>query len=222
MRISYGFFKRFIDITISLVGIVFVLSWLIPLVGLLIILDSKGPVFFVQSRDGLKGRRFNCLKFRTMRPNFAAHLVQARKNDDRITRIGAFLRKSHIDELPQFINIFLGQMSFIGPRPHMHRDTVHYSSLVNNYYKRLEVKPGFTGLAQINDLCGNTSDVASMAKRVRLDNFYVDHQSLALDMHIILMSVRVALRKVNTFLNAVRPEHPEPEVLMRRRLRKAA
>jgi putative colanic acid biosynthesis UDP-glucose lipid carrier transferase len=223
---NYGLIKRGIDLAIALTMIVFVLSWLIPIVALLIILDSRGPVFFIQSRDGLKGRKFRCIKFRTMRPNLAAHLIQARTNDDRITRIGMFLRKSHIDELPQFFNILLGDMSFIGPRPHMHRDTAHYSRLVDNYMKRLDVKPGFTGLAQVKDLCGNTSTIGEMRARVRMDNVYVEKRNLAMDLFICTESARIALRKLGSLLILMASRQPEPTYPVGtptfRRLRRAA
>ena len=179
--------------------ILFVLWWLIPIIGILIKLDSRGPVFFTQSRDGKDKEPFYCIKFRTMRPNWTAHLIQAKANDERVTRFGSFLRKSHIDEIPQFINIFLGEMSLIGPRPHMHRDTNYYGRLIEKYDERLEAKPGFTGLAQINDLCGNTGHLQQMRDRVRIDRFYVKHQSLGMEFMIVAQSIHVAFRKFSTF-----------------------
>lgn len=196
----YNATKRGVDILVSSAVILLLLSWLIPIIGLIIKLDSKGPVFFVQSRDGKNKKPFYCLKFRTMKPSWTAHLIQAKDNDDRITKIGMFLRKSHIDELPQFINIFLADMTLIGPRPHMHRDTNYYGQLIENHDDRLLVTPGFTGLAQINDLCGNTGELMEMKHRVKLDRFYAANQSVLLDAYILYKSLVIALRKVKTFV----------------------
>lgn len=195
----YTTIKRGIDIIVSSIVILSVLWWLIPIIGILIKLDSRGPVLFIQSRDGKDKKPFYCIKFRTMRPNWTAHLIQAKANDERVTRFGSFLRKSHIDEFPQFINIFLGEMSLIGPRPHMHRDTNYYGQLIEKYDERLEVKPGFTGLAQINDLCGNTGHLQQMRDRVRIDRFYVRHQSMGMEWMIVAQSMHVAFRKFSTF-----------------------
>jgi putative colanic acid biosynthesis UDP-glucose lipid carrier transferase len=195
----YSITKRGIDILVSSIIILFVLSWLIPIIGILVKLDSRGPVFFTQSRDGKDKDPFFCIKFRSMRPNWTAHLIQAKADDERVTRFGWFLRKSHIDELPQFINVFLGEMSLIGPRPHMHRDTNYYGRLIEKYDDRLEVKPGFTGLAQINDLCGNTGHLQEMRDRVRIDRFYVKHQSIGMELMIVVESAHVAVRKVGSF-----------------------
>ncbi|KAB1064865.1 sugar transferase [Salibacter halophilus] len=197
--------KRLIDIIVSLSVITFVLSWLTPLLGILILLESRGGIFFIQSRDGVKGKPFNLIKFRTMTPSKTAHLIQAKKNDARITNLGSFLRKSHIDELPQFINILMGDMSLVGPRPHMHRDTKHYETIIDNYRKRLEVKPGFTGLAQAKGLHGNTSiDVQKMKDRVRVDNFYVSNISLYMDFMVIALSFQEINRKLSSLFSSDR------------------
>lgn len=208
---TYRKVKRVVDVLIASAAILLVLWWLIPLIGLLIVIDSRGPVFFVQSRDGLDGKPFMCIKFRTMVPNAQAHLVQARENDNRITRIGHILRATYLDELPQFINILLGHMSFIGPRPHMHRDTVHYGLLIPGYMERLKVKPGFTGLAQVMGYTGNTADLRQMKNRIRLDRFYVKHQSAGLDFYIARRSFCEALKKLRTALLGIF-EKPERRV----------
>ncbi len=121
-RKNYLTYKRFFDVVFSLLAIVFILSWFLPLVAILIKLSSRGPVFFVQKRVGFLGRSFNCIKFRTMVMNDEANSKQAMENDPRITRIGRFLRKSNIDEFPQFFNVLIGDMSIVGPRPHMYQD----------------------------------------------------------------------------------------------------
>ncbi len=222
----YNATKRGVDILASSTVILLLLSWLIPIIGLIIKLDSKGPVFFVQSRDGKDKKPFYCLKFRTMKPSWTAHLIQAKENDDRITRIGMFLRKSHIDELPQFINIFLGEMTLIGPRPHMHRDTNYYGQLIENHDDRLRVTPGFTGLAQINDLCGNTGELMEMSHRVRLDRFYAENHSAALDIYIVFQSAVIALRKIKTFVNnpsvAESPSQPKRKFFGKGHLKRVA
>ena len=141
--------KRMVDLVVSAAFIVCVLSWFIPLLAFLITMDSKGPVFFRQKRVGRGGRSFYCLKFRTMYVNKECHIKQAEKNDRRITRIGKMLRKTNIDEFPQFINVFLGDMSLVGPRPHMYADCGRFSQVVNGYKFRNMVKPGITGLAQV-------------------------------------------------------------------------
>ncbi|MEZ4720935.1 MAG: sugar transferase [Flavobacteriales bacterium] len=189
----YEILKRGFDVVFSMFGIILVLSWLTPIVALIIILDSRGSVFFIQSRDGKDGKPFRCYKFRTMKPNIMANVLQAQPNDERITRIGNFLRASHIDELPQFYNILIGDMSFVGPRPHMHRDTEHYAKLIPDYYTRLQVLPGFTGLAQVKNLKGATSHLQQMRGRVKMDNFYVSRLSPGLDFLILVSTVRIFL-----------------------------
>jgi putative colanic acid biosysnthesis UDP-glucose lipid carrier transferase len=200
--------KRAVDLIFSIVVIVGVLWWLTPILGILILIDSKGPIFFVQSRDRRNRKPFPCLKFRTMWPNPEADTLQTQPNDSRITRLGIYLRKSHLDELPQFVNIFLGQMSLIGPRPHMHSDTHTYAPQIENYLTRLDVKPGFTGLAQVNDLCGNTSNLHDMKARVRMDVFYVTHAGPSLDSVILWRSLQVMIRKFLGFLGVSRKPDP--------------
>lgn len=181
--------KRGFDLLFSTAVIVLILSWLVPIIAVLIKLSSKGPVFFIQQRSGVLNRSFGCMKFRSMRVNAASDKVQASKGDPRITKIGAFLRKSNLDELPQFFNVFLGDMSVVGPRPHMVAHTTQYSSLIDPYMERLWLKPGITGLAQAHGLRGETKELALMERRVEEDRLYVYNWSLLLDIRIILITV---------------------------------
>lgn len=180
--------KRIFDIAISFFVVVFILSWLIPLIGLLILLESKGSVFFVQSRTGKNGKNFMCLKFRSMKKNGHAHHKQAIENDARLTRVGRFLRRTSLDEFPQFINVLRGSMSIVGPRPHMLKHTDEYSRLIGQYMVRQFLKPGITGWAQVNGLRGETKRVEQMQKRVEYDLWYLENWSLFLDMKIMAMT----------------------------------
>lgn len=188
------FMKRTFDIIFSGLFCSFVLSWLIPLVAILIKLDSRGPVFFVQLRNGQNNTPFSCLKFRTMVPNKESDLAQATRDDSRVTRVGGFLRKSSIDELPQFINVLLGDMSVIGPRPHPIKLNEKFSSLITNIMSRHYVKPGITGLAQCMGYRGETSTLADMENRVRLDRYYIENWSFWLDIKIIFLTVVSLIR----------------------------
>lgn len=180
--------KRTFDFIISGLVIVFVLSWLIPLIGLLIKLESKGPIFFRQERSGRDNASFVCLKFRSMKVNDQSDLVQASKDDMRITKLGAFLRKTSIDELPQFINVFKGEMSIVGPRPHMLRHTKEYNEQVDHYMVRLYLKPGVTGWAQANGYRGEIIDINLMKRRVEHDIWYMENWSLLLDIKILWLT----------------------------------
>lgn len=177
--------KRTFDILFSLIVIVTVLSWLLPILWIVIKLDSKGPLFFKQLRDGRNGEQFYCYKLRSMAVNADADKVSASKNDKRITRVGAFLRKTSLDELPQFLNVFLGDMSVVGPRPHMNLQTKKYEKEVANYLLRHEVKPGITGLAQISGYRGEVIKKSDIQNRVRLDIFYIENWTFILDLKII-------------------------------------
>ena len=177
--------KRIFDIVISLMVSLIFLSWLFPLVAILIFLESRGPVLFVQRRVGMGGRTFRCLKFRTMVLNSDANTKQAQVNDRRITRVGQFLRVSNLDEFPQFINVLVGDMSIVGPRPHMHSDCSKFSTVVNGYKFRNMVKPGITGLAQVKGYRGPTKDFASIFNRYQFDAFYVRNANFWLDIRII-------------------------------------
>jgi putative colanic acid biosynthesis UDP-glucose lipid carrier transferase len=180
--------KRFFDVIISSLVIVGILSWMIPLIGLLIWIESPGPIFFFQRRSGRDNHPFSCIKFRSMRINKDAHLRQAQKSDARITRIGKFLRRTSLDEFPQFLNVFLGHMSIVGPRPHMLKHTDDYSVLINKYMVRQFLKPGITGWAQINGFRGETRTVEQMEGRVQHDIWYLENWSLWLDMRIMFLT----------------------------------
>lgn len=173
----------------SLFVVIFILSWLFPIVALLIKLSSKGPVIFTQLRTGADNREFPCYKFRTMRVNNEANTVQATQNDPRITKVGHFLRKTSLDEFPQFINVLRGEMSVVGPRPHMLKHTEEYSQLVGNFMQRHAIRPGVTGLAQVKGYRGEITNYELLANRVKYDRFYVENWSLALDIKIIIRTV---------------------------------
>ncbi|SEP90228.1 undecaprenyl-phosphate glucose phosphotransferase [Flavobacterium urocaniciphilum] len=187
-------FKRVFDIIFSLLIIVFLLSWLIPILAILIKFDSRGPIFFKQKRNGLNYEEFLCYKFRSMRLNPIADLEQVQKNDPRITRLGRFLRKSSIDELPQFFNVLLGDMSVVGPRPHMVSHTEMYAKSVDKFMVRHFIKPGITGLAQINGYRGEVESDKDIINRVRFDIFYLENWTILLDLKIIFKTVINALR----------------------------
>ncbi|MBO9631661.1 MAG: sugar transferase [Chitinophagaceae bacterium] len=165
--------------------IVGILSWLIPIISILIKLDSPGPVFFVQRRVGRFGRSFRCFKFRTMVVNEYANTRQAVEGDSRITRVGNFLRLSNLDEFPQFLNVFLGQMSVVGPRPHMHADCNIFSAVITHYKFRNMMKPGITGLAQVKGFRGPTKNFESIFHRYQFDAFYIRNANFWLDMRIV-------------------------------------
>lgn len=187
------FAKRALDLAISLpVCALFPLIWF-P-VALAIKATSEGPVFFRQRRTGLYGEEFTCLKFRTMYVNTACDTAQASVNDPRKTRVGAFLRRSSIDELPQFFNVLAGQMSVVGPRPHMLSITEEYKPLIEKYMARHSVKPGITGWAQVNGQRGATEELWQMQKRVELDMWYIRNWNIFLDFKIVVMTIINALR----------------------------
>ncbi|MGY0391280.1 undecaprenyl-phosphate glucose phosphotransferase [Bizionia sp. KMM 8389] len=188
--------KRLFDIIFSSFVIVFVLSWLTPIIAILIKIESKGPVFFKQSRNGFNYREFDCYKFRSMMPNKDAHLYQATRGDQRITKVGRFIRKTSIDELPQFFNVLFGDMSVVGPRPHMVSHTNMYAKRIDKFMVRHLVKPGITGLAQISGFRGEVETDKDIIGRVKYDIFYIENWSLLLDLKII----------TKTFINAVKGE----------------
>lgn len=187
-------YKRIFDVAFSLLVSVFILSWLIPIVGLIIKLDSKGPVFFKQKRSGRNNQPFDCFKFRTMVVNSEADTKQATKGDARITKVGAFLRKSSLDEMPQFINVLLGDMSIIGPRPHPIKLNEHFSPKIERLMSRHYVKPGITGLAQAMGYRGETKEIADMRSRIKLDRFYIENWSMVFDIRIIFQTVTSLIR----------------------------
>jgi putative colanic acid biosysnthesis UDP-glucose lipid carrier transferase len=183
------FFKRLFDLIFSSLVIILIFSWLFPILGILIKLNSKGPVFFVQKRTGINNKTFNCYKFRSMQVNKDANNIQATTNDCRLTRIGKFMRRTNIDELPQFINVFLGHMSVTGPRPHMLKHTDYYKQLVESYLIRHYVKPGITGWAQVNGYRGETNELWKMEKRVECDLEYIENWSFWWDLDIIFRTI---------------------------------
>jgi putative colanic acid biosynthesis UDP-glucose lipid carrier transferase len=180
--------KRIFDIVFSLIIIVFILSWFVPLLTLLIKLESKGPVFFKQGRPGLDEKEFFCYKFRSMKLNETTE-KEASKNDPRVTKIGRIIRKTSIDELPQFINVFLGDMSVVGPRPHLWSQNKAYGNKINKYMVRHYVKPGITGLAQVKGFRGEIESDEDMRCRIKFDVFYIDNWALILDIKIIVQTV---------------------------------
>jgi putative colanic acid biosynthesis UDP-glucose lipid carrier transferase len=182
-------FKRFFDIVFSIVFIATVLSWLLPVLALLIRLSSRGPVFFFQKRIGFGGRSFTCYKLRTMIPNDDADVLQAADNDNRITGIGRFLRKTNMDEFPQFFNVIKGDMSIVGPRPHMYADCRYFSSLIPGYKFRNMVRPGLTGLAQIKGYHGPAGTRNGIWMRYHWDSFYIIHLSFLMDLKIIFQTI---------------------------------
>lgn len=184
-KAPYFFIKRLIDLCLSALLIFTVLSWLVPFIALLLKLDSRGPVFFLQKRVGKGGRSFTCYKFRTMVMNEEADEKQAEENDSRITRSGRWLRKTNIDELPQFFNVFLGQMSIVGPRPHMHTDCRQFARMIPRYKLRNLVKPGITGMAQVNGYHGPATDYDAVCMRYQWDIFYLRNASTWLDIRIM-------------------------------------
>ncbi len=186
--------KRIFDIIFSLFVILFLLSWLVPLLYFLIKKESKGPVFFKQIREGVKGKPFVCYKFRSMGVNKLAHEIQATKGDLRVTKIGAFLRKSSVDELPQFINVLKGDMSVVGPRPHMLSQSEIFKRIVKKYMVRHFVKPGITGLAQVKGYRGEIEKDSDIKNRVKYDIFYIENWSFFLDMKIILKTITNAFK----------------------------
>lgn len=182
--------KRSFDLFFSVFVLLFICSWLFPIIAVLIKVSSKGPVFFVQKRYGFHEEVFFCLKFRTMVLNEHSTTKTTEKNDKRITKIGKFLRKTSLDELPQFINVIKGEMSVVGPRPHMLAVDDHYKLKIGRYSLRSLVNPGVTGLAQVSGLRGDAGDVeVEMNKRVLADAFYVRNWSFAMDLVIILKTV---------------------------------
>lgn len=181
------FVKRLFDFLLSFFIILLSPIWYLP-IGLLVWFSSPGPVLFKQKRTGYMGREFNCLKFRTMRPNAEADKLQATAHDPRITRIGHFLRKTSLDELPQVFNVFKGEMSFVGPRPHMLKHTQEYSAIIDKYMVRHFAKPGLTGWAQINGYRGETRELWQMEKRVEYDIWYIENWNILLDLKIIFLT----------------------------------
>ena len=178
------------------------LSPVMLLIALAVRLDSAGPVLFRQTRYGFNNEEFTVFKFRTMRidtANPAAALEQARRNDPRITKVGRFLRRTSLDELPQLLNVLKGEMSLVGPRPHAVAHNEQYSRIIDEYFSRHRVKPGITGWAQINGLRGETDTAEKMRKRVEYDVYYIDHWSLLFDIRILFLTLFVGFINRNAY-----------------------
>lgn len=191
--------KRAMDILVAGGALLF-FAPLLALIAVLIKLESPGPVLFRQSRGGLNGQAFTIFKFRSMRcQENGAKVVQAQRDDDRITTVGRIIRKTSIDELPQLLNVLKGDMSIVGPRPHAVAHDEHYGALIPNYHLRFRTRPGLTGLAQIKGLRGGTSEVEAMAARVDADNAYIERWTLSGDIKILLMTVPHLLMAENAY-----------------------
>jgi lipopolysaccharide/colanic/teichoic acid biosynthesis glycosyltransferase len=178
-------FKRIFDLITSSILLICLFSWMLPIIALAIKLDSDGPIFFIQKRNKKNGNVFSCIKFRTMIVNSNADILAATENDCRITWIGSILRKHHLDELPQLVNVLFGDMSLVGPRPYMVNDNEKYEKLIKNYLVRSKIKPGITGLAQVVDYINPITKIEYMEQRVSKDLYYIYNWSLLLDAKIM-------------------------------------
>jgi putative colanic acid biosynthesis UDP-glucose lipid carrier transferase len=185
------FLKRVFDIVFSFLFLVLIGSWLFPILAILIKLNSKGPIFFKQERWGINNKKMNCYKFRTMyhKKEGAIEFVQATKNDPRVTGVGKWLRSLSMDEMPQFWNVLIDNMSVVGPRPHVTPQNLEYSEKIESYRLRHQVKPGLTGWAQVNGARGETPDIEHMQTRVNYDLYYVHQWSFWLDIQIVLQTI---------------------------------
>ncbi len=188
-----AFLKRTFDLVVSTLFLVTLFVPIYLVVGLAIKLSSPGPVIFRQKRTGEGGQDFECYKFRSMRVNASSDSVQATADDNRKTRVGEFIRRTSIDELPQFINVFKGEMSIVGPRPHMLYHTSEYSKVVGKYMVRHFIKPGITGLAQVSGFRGGTEDVEMMEQRIKRDIWYIENWSIGLDLKIIFRTIYLVI-----------------------------
>lgn len=191
----YAGLKRTMDIIVSMTFILLVMSWLYPIIALMIKLTSKGPVFFIQKRTGYKGMEFDCYKFRTMYVNNDADTKQATKNDKRITPVGKFLRMTHLDETAQFFNVLLGDMTIVGPRPHMLYHTRYYSQYIPYYHLRHEAIPGMTGMAQIKGYIGEINEERELRKRIQWDIYYLKNRSVSMDINIVFQTFAQVILK---------------------------
>lgn len=185
--------KRLFDVLFSLLMLVLVLWWLLPLLAVVLLITQGYPIIFVQRRNGLNGKEFDCYKFRTMRADRHNNRKPTEKNDPRVTKFGKILRVTSLDELPQFFNVLKGDMSVVGPRPHMVSENESYSEVIKRYALRHYVKPGITGLAQIRGYRGAIECNEDMEMRIRTDIYYVRNWSFLLDMYIIYRTVRLMI-----------------------------
>lgn len=180
--------KRIFDLIFALFVVILLLSWLTPLLAILIKIESKGPVFFKQSRPGLHEKEFLCYKFRSMKLNGTTE-KEASRNDPRVTKIGRIIRKTSIDELPQFFNVLIGDMSVVGPRPNLWSQNKTYGNKIKKYMVRHFVKPGITGLAQVKGYRGEIETENDMINRIKFDVFYIENWSLLMDIKIIIQTI---------------------------------
>lgn len=196
-----SFWKRLFDLSVASLVTLFVLTWLIPLIGFLIKISSRGPIFFSQPRTGLYGHTFNCLKFRTMVcASEGETFRQTDINDPRVTRVGYWLRRTNLDEMPQFFNVLLGQMSVVGPRPHAIPHDAQFWFVLPDYSKRYLVMPGITGLAQVRGSRGIANDLKKMEHRLKYDLLYIKNQSLKYDVLICWWTLKsMLLGKTNAW-----------------------
>lgn len=185
--------KRTFDIVFTLFAFVTLLWWLLPILAVAVYFSQGAPILFAQKRNGLNGKEFNCLKFRTMRPHKLNDLKPTERNDPRVTKLGRILRKTSLDELPQFFNVLKGEMSIVGPRPHMVLENESYSEIINRYSLRHYVKPGITGLAQVRGYRGAVDSDKDMEMRIRADIYYVRNWSFLLDLLIIYKTVKLMI-----------------------------
>ncbi len=190
--------KRFFDIVFSLQVIILVLSWLIPLLSLIKLISGEKGLLFVQQRSGYRNRPFKIVKFRTMKKNGFSDTVPATRDDKRITKIGKFLRRTSIDELPQFFNVLIGNMSVIGPRPHINQHHKEYKAIVNKFMIRHTVKPGITGYAQIKGHRGEIREIKDMKERIKFDIAYIENWSIWMDINIFLLTIVKLLKGDST------------------------
>jgi putative colanic acid biosysnthesis UDP-glucose lipid carrier transferase len=186
--------KRVFDLLLSLFMIIFILSWITLVLYIVSILGNRQGVFFRQRRTCSDGNEFSCIKFRTMRRNKDDSVRQTATDDERITPEGRILRKFSIDELPQFFNVLMGEMSVVGPRPHMLKHTAEYRQLIKQFMLRHTVKPGITGLAQVNGFRGEIRNLSDIQNRVENDVYYVENWSFNLDIKIIFLTIWVIIR----------------------------
>ena len=187
----YWWLKRGFDIVFSLCFLCLVFPFVLLVVFIVTQCTMPGKLFFVQKRTGLNGRTFKCYKFRSMRKNEHSDVLQATKGDSRITRWGKIMRKTSLDETPQFINVLLGDMSVVGPRPHMLKHTEEYTALIDGYMLRHEVKPGVTGWSQIKGFRGEIKQLKDMENRLKSDLWYIRNWHFLLDLYIILKTVTI-------------------------------
>lgn len=185
------YLKRIFDIVFSLFMMLFIMSWLVPILAILIKLETKGPVFFKHTRNGVNYKEFMCYKLRSLYCNKSEEFEQVKDGDQRVTKLGKFMRKTSMDELPQFYNCLIGNMSVVGPRPHMVMYTQQYAKKIDkyNFMFRHSVKPGITGLAQVSGFRGEIANDTDIINRIKYDIFYIENWSLLLDIKIIIQTL---------------------------------